>query len=319
MGEEFKSYKPVHTKEEVIQLTEFVLGRKVQSLDRQDLGEINAVYFIDMDNGQQCVVRISPKERNYNKFFAEAWAFKKCHEVGVPTPEVLAVDVSLSRFPEAFMITRRIKGISGSKAYSTEDEKLALLKQLGHYLSLIHKIKVKGFARHPEVQGDELVGKYSTLWESLKADLDSREEILIEQYLLPKEKIEKYKKMFEDNKELFDLKSASLVHGDMSLKNSIVDGSKIVGVVDMEDCMAYDPVQDFAWQHFFMEGNESYFSALKEGYDNKELFDGNFMKKLYLYQLYMAQSLLSYYYTRGNQEGMEFVKRRLSIIESELG
>lgn len=318
-AEEFKSYKPAHTKEEVVQLTESVLGHKVQNLDRKDLGEVNAVYFADLEDGEQCVVRIAPKERDWNTFTSEAWAFKKSREMGVPTPEVMAIDVSMSRFPEAFMITRRIKGVSGDTAHSTE-EGVALLKQLGHYLSLIHQVKLKGFGRHPEVQREELVGKYNSLWESLSSDLYVPwwGETIVKEGLLSQEKVNKYLQMLEDNKDLFDLPQASLVHGDPSLKNSIVDGDKITGIVDMENCMASDPIQDFAWHHFWTEGAEPYFTALKDGYDNKALFDDNFMKKLYLYQLYLGQSVLGYYYTRNNQDGIVFVQRRLPVIEKEL-
>src|SRR3989344_7386667 len=127
--EEFKSYKQAHTNQEVIELTETVLGRKVKSLDRKNLGEINAVYFADMEGGPECVIRISPKERDYNTFLQEAWAFGGCRTVSVPTPEVLAVDVSLAQFPEAYMITKRIRGISGEKAEFTDEQKIDVLKQ----------------------------------------------------------------------------------------------------------------------------------------------------------------------------------------------
>lgn len=320
VNEEFKSYKPVHTQQELIDLTQSVMGAKVKTIGRQDLGEINAVYFVDLDNGEQCVVRVSPKERDFNTFETEAWAFKKSKGVGVPTPEVLVVDTTLSRFPEAFMITKRIDGLGGDKSWSEESEEVSLIRQLGHYLSLIHSIKAHGFERHPHVKEGELVGKYSSQWESLSADLNQSwwGDIIVREGLLSQEKVDKYKKMLENNSGIFDLPNASLVHGDPSIKNSIVKDGKIVGILDMENCIAGDPIQDFAWYHFWTEGAEPYFTALKDGYDNKALFDDKFMKKLYLYQLYLGQSVLGYYHTRNNQDGIVFVQRRLPIIESEL-
>lgn len=315
----FKSYKPVHSLRQITGLTEKVLGSKVESIQRKDLGEINVVYFATLANGLECVIRVSPKEREYNAFALEAWAFKKCREVGVPTPDVLAVDTSPKDFPEPYLITKKIPGLPGDQANLTEDEKLEILYQLGHYLSLIHTIKVSGFGRMEE-QNKKFVGKHRSLWEYIRYQLESGWwlDSILSGGLLPKEKLDEIKTKFEENKSLFEIESASLNHGDVSFKNIIVEGAKITGIVDMENALVTDPTFDFCYFHFWSKGKEPYFSCLKDGYDNKSLFDNKFMKKLYFYQLLLALSLLAYYNKRGRRGAFDFVYQRIPVIESEL-
>ncbi|HVZ12377.1 MAG TPA: phosphotransferase [Patescibacteria group bacterium] len=314
----FKSYKPSHVDDDVKGLVEKIVKSKVRLLERQDLGEVNAVYFIKTEDGQECVVRVAPEERGGNSFRIETLAFNMCRKVGVPTPEVIALDDSLEIFPEAFMITKKIDGTAGHQSWSTDAEGASLIKQLGHFLSLIHGIKLDGFGREPQVKNGQLVGKFNSQWESLVSDLDApwREEVLVGKGLLSDEKVQKYRRLFDENKKLFDLPHASLLHGDASLKNTIVKDRRIVGIVDMENCMVGDPVQDIAWHHFWTQGAEPFFSALKEGYDNKEIFEGDFMKKMYLYELFFAQSILGYYDSRSNPEMVKTLQAKIGEIET---
>ncbi len=318
--ESFQSYKPAHTVDEVKTLTESVLGKKVTEMDRKDLGQINAVYFAALDDRTDCVVRISPKERNWNNFEEEAWAFEKCKAIGVPTPEVLAVDVAPSNFPEPFMITRRLSGVNGEEAHLSEEQKHKVLRQLGHYLFLIHSVQIDGFGRLQK-QESAFVGEHISLWKSIQQEFDSGWWLAVvqENKLLPKGKVEEIKKRFDREEALFAVPtSASLIYGDASLKNLLVEGTKITGILDMENVSASDPVQDFAFFHFWISDAEGYFRSLQEGYDNQDLFDGNFRRKLLLYELLKALSTLAFRFQKSDPEEVKLVHRRIPEIEEEL-
>jgi aminoglycoside phosphotransferase (APT) family kinase protein len=322
-GNKFKSYKPEHSTDKVIDLTQKLLKMEVKNISRVDYGEINAVYFVKLQNGKEVVIRISPRERGWNSFSQEAWAFGKCRAVGVPTPQVLAVDTKPQDFPEAYMISRRLPGVTGNEAKKglTEEQLLDVYRQLGHYYYLIHSIKAPGFGQL-EQKGQEFVGRYSNQWEYIEHEIESGWWVkhALCTGLITKSKLSELKSRFERNRNLFDLEQASLVHGDLStsLKNVILDGSEITGIVDMENVKVTDPVADFAYFHFWGGQNTEYFEALKSGYDDQGFFDGNFMKKVYLYQLLLSHSLTTYYDKRGNQGALEYVQSKISAIEAEL-
>ena len=311
--EKFGSYKSVHTQEELTQLVERVLSDKVSRMERKDLGEVNAVYFATLGSGTEAVVRVSPKEKEWDEFPQEAWAFKKCREVGVPTPEVLAQDSKLTDFPEPYMITKRIPGVSGESAGLTEEQKLEVLNQLGNYLRLIHTIKVPGFG-WLENDGPEYHGRFDSLWEFILFFFGPK----YSSTQLPKGKLEEIRRRFEDNKDLFNLKEASLTHGDASLKNVIVEGTKITGIVDMENVKALDPIYDFAWLDFWVNGEGPYLEALKKGYGDGDIFSGKFEKRMLLYELTVAISILSYNEKRGFNDRIRRLFERLDRIESAL-
>lgn len=321
MAEEtFQSYKPVHTIDEVKSLTESVLRQKVTKMDRKDLGQINAVYFATLDDKTDCVVRISPKERGYNSFDEEAWAFDKCGVVGVPTPEILALDTSPSNFPEPYMITRKLPGVNGEEAHLSEEQKQKVLRQLGHYLSLIHGIHVEGFGTLHK-RGETFVGDHPTLWHYIESEFETGWwlPVVRDNNLLPDKKVAEARERFLEDKALFSQPiTASLIYGDAALKNLLVEGTTVTGILDMENVTASDPILDFAFFHFWLGDEGDYLSYLQEGYDNKELFDANFRRKLLLYELLKGLSTLAFRFQKNDPEEVKLVHRRIPEIEKEL-
>jgi len=128
------------------------------------------------------------------------------------------------------------------------------------------------------------------------------------------------KDLFDRNRSLFDLPSASIVHGDLSagFKNMLILNKSISGIVDMEGVKANDPIDEFAYYHFWTGWTEKDFEALKDGYGNKALFDDTFMKKLYLYNLLRAHLLKAYYHSRGNESGLSYAQKKQSELEVKL-
>lgn len=298
MRDEFKSYKSVHSEEELKVLIAKHLGSLPKILERQNVGEVNAVYFATLENETSCVIRIAPNEKGYNAFEEESWIFSQCKNVGVPVPDVLAVDANPSDFPEAYMITRRIEGISADLANLSQEQKVEVLYQVGHYLSLIHSVKVEGFGNYEKIDGG-FKGQHNTLYELLQSETREAWWVKdVEKYqLLTREEIEGVQEAIEKEKDLFQLEKASITHGDISFGNTIIQGTKVVGIVDMENSVASDPLFDFrVFKYWDTEENRK---ALMDGYDNKQIFDEHFERKLLYYELLYAMKALVYNNSRG--------------------
>lgn len=317
MAARFRSPEPGHSLEELRALLRRELGHDVLSLRRVDLGSINAVYEASLANGLECFVKVAPPGQTAH-LREEIWGFEQCRAVGVPAPEVLAFDPAPMSFPEPYHVTRRIPGENGLHAGLDRSGRLTVLRQLGHYLARMHAIRLEGFGLlRPSGQGFR--GEYPTLWENLGSLLDAAPwwEELLRNGLVTGDQIDVVRRHFQEHRALFDsVSQACLVHADGGLKNLVVQGQCLVGVVDLENVVAAEAVNDFDALHF--EGDEE-FRAVCEGYDRQELFDAAFFRKLMLYRLLFSFAHLAYYSRRGDREAAAATQGRMRALAAELG
>lgn len=311
----YKSYSPEHEEGDINSLIQEELGTTVSKLERIDAGSINAVYHAILENGEEVFVRVSPAERGHNNFNEEVWAYSLCREKGVPTPEVIAVDTSLSKFGEAYMITRKLPGVPGDTRSITREERESALREMGHYLSLIHSIKLPGFGSLVPY-GKGFRGKYDSLLEAIAVDPnpDNDEEMA--------GMVEEIRANMEKHSNLLKLEQGALVHSDLAgnLDNALVENGHITGVLDMENVRITDPIYDFAYFTFHDSPDESMerLKLLCEGYDNKSLFDENFELKRTLLSLKLGVNLSNYYERRNNPKRVQRVRAKLRYLLDQL-
>ena len=72
-------------------VAEAALGRRAVAAERDRVGASNDVYFVALEDGDQCVVRIGRAEWRH-LVPQEVWAVGRVRALGVPAPEVLAAD-----------------------------------------------------------------------------------------------------------------------------------------------------------------------------------------------------------------------------------
>jgi aminoglycoside phosphotransferase (APT) family kinase protein len=311
----FKSYKPEHSENDIRNLVNDCLHQPVSKLERLDLGSINAVYRAVLEGDEEVFVRVSPAERDYDSFDEEAWAYNLCRDKGVPVPEIITMDTSRTRFGEAYMITRKLPGLPGNSPDISQIDKESALREVGHYLSVIHSTKLPGFGSLvPDTTGFK--GKYNSLRESVEVlpnpDYDDEMRGMVEEI----------RATMDQHAELLGLGEGSLVHSDMAsdLKNTLVQDGHITGVLDMENARISDPIYDFAYFTFFEkpgEGSEK-LNLVCDGYDNKSLFDDNFELKRTLLQLKLAVDLSYYYHGRNDHRQVIRVRAKLRYLLDQL-
>ncbi len=316
MIEGFQSPEPGHTRDELCALLRRELGSQVLALTRVHLGVINVVYTAQLGNGLECFVKVAPHGRGGHRLREEVWAFERCRAVGVPTPEVLAFDPTQGFFPEPYHVTRRIPGANGLQANLSRSDRVATLRQLGRFLALIHSIRLEGFGfLQPTAHG--YIGQYPTLWENWASVLSGAPwwNQLLRDGLVVDDQVSAVRRRFEEHRTLFDTAQSCLVYADGGLKNLVVQGSRVVGLVDMENVVAAEAVNDFDALHY---DSEEEFTAVCEGYGRPELFDAAFFRKLTLYRLLFAFPRLAFYHHRGNQTAVADTQRRIRDLEAKL-
>jgi aminoglycoside phosphotransferase (APT) family kinase protein len=204
-------------------------GKPARRLSHRAAGLSNSVFQADHPAGQ-FVVRIAEQAEKLNAYIKEQWAICRVRELGVPTPEVLEVGSDIIGMP--YMIVRRVRGEEAIH----HPLRLDVLRDMGRYTALINSVPTTGFGRTFEWSANRL--SHNASW---KAYLDSelalehRLEVLRKHRMLAPAKLRKLRGL------LLAIgrkrKAPTLNHGDMRLKNVIVDeAGKITAIIDWEEC-----------------------------------------------------------------------------------
>ena len=205
-------------------------GKPASRIVYKSSGRTNYVFAVNHVEGQ-FVVRISPDLDRLRAFQKERWASQKAREAGVPTPEV--IDVGNDAVSEPYMITRRVTGSEATQ----HPQRKRIVHEMGEYAAVINSIHTDGYGSDFDWTSN---GTKHKSWVDYVEDeyaLEKRLQLFAEHDLLGDEQLKELSRILEDAKTRRH--EASLNHGDMRLKNMIVDeGGDIVAIVDWEECLS---------------------------------------------------------------------------------
>jgi aminoglycoside phosphotransferase (APT) family kinase protein len=213
-------------------IIEHHFGTKPKRIEHQGSGLSNFVFLIHHTEGD-FVIRISPDATRINAFIKEQWAVGKAREVGVPTAEILEVGNSVIPYP--YMVVRRVEGSDAT----VHPERLAILREMGRYASLINSIATTGFGGVFDWSSNQL--SHNPTWKEYlhgELRLDMRLEILRKQRMLNPTRLKTLRTLLE--RAARRSAKTALNHGDIRLKNVIVnEAGKITAFIDWEDCVSH--------------------------------------------------------------------------------
>ncbi|AZN41044.1 phosphotransferase family protein [Paenibacillus albus] len=193
-------------------------------------GFVNQVFVVET-NTRKVVVRMNERD-TYPSYVKEQWCMEQAAAVGIPGSEVLSIGVINET---AYMILSFVDGDNGldSTAPSTD-----IWRQLGKYAKLIHSIPVKGYGEnlidpvHGEFHSPAHPGSDGSWLGYVQYNINSLTEHdqLIGLGVLTLQKSQRVRELFENMKrESFRF---GLTHGDLSLKNTIINQAGQVIVID---------------------------------------------------------------------------------------
>jgi aminoglycoside phosphotransferase (APT) family kinase protein len=186
-------------------------------------GSVNKVFIVETVN-QKVVVRMSDRGEAFEEYTKEAWCIERAAARGVPVPSVMSV----GRYEGSAYIV--LSYIEGDEGRASTAPKLSVWRELGKYAKLIHSIRVPGFGlRLSEItRGD---ARQSWL-RHLEYNIESltEDDPLLELKVLTRPQSRVIRRVFADlrGREF----TFGLNHGDISLKNTVVDESGSVSLLD---------------------------------------------------------------------------------------
>lgn len=207
------------------------LGEKVKtSYPIIGRGVTNQVCVIETKSNK-VVVRMNDKE-TLPQFTTEKWCIEQAAAVGIPGPEVLSIGVAGQT---AYMIQNFINGNNG---LDSKVPRSVIWRQLGKYARDIHLIPVQGYGGNltdsinGEFQSPSHAGSDGSWQGYVQYNINSLTESdrLIELGVINKMESQKVRKLFESlMQEKFQF---GLNHGDLSIKNTIIDQANQIVLLD---------------------------------------------------------------------------------------
>lgn len=241
------SARPAYSREDVELAREMAraivahyFGSPPRRLRHRGSGLSNTVFEVDNAEGQ-FVVRIAPDEARLPVFLKEQWSIARAREAGVPVPEVM--EVGQRAAPKPYMIQRRLAG----EPAMHHPARIETLREVGRLARVINAIPTNGFG---EVFDwcDTRAGEHATLGAWLEHEYGWRERLgVLERHAMLSARQASAVARAVEQMAGHQLRPM-LSHGDLRLKNVLVDGEgAVVAIIDWDNCCgAPAPAWDLA-------------------------------------------------------------------------
>lgn len=196
-------------------IQQLFIGKNIIVTPIRGNGDVNRVYLIEQKK-DKVVVRLN-NDDELPRFQKEAWCQEQALKNGILSPKTIEVGV---KDDTAFIVLDFIPGING-KAITRNKE--SVWQTVGKYARISHSVKVSGF-------GEKMTspGVFSDNWNRYLDyninSLDTNDKLLslgIATHQQSKAILEKFLSLKTIN---FNF---GLIHGDLSLSNTIIDGDKV--------------------------------------------------------------------------------------------
>jgi len=198
---------------------------KVSSFQKIDIGWTNKVFSVNDD----FILKVCDDETNEEKFEREVF-FYGFFEGKIPVPKIRVYDNSKQLYGKFFMVYPKIKG---DNLYSrwhllNDDERKNIVAQLCEILKTVSKSPYDEFVKRFNL--DDVVDWRGKIVAKINASLSAIEN----RKLLQTDFIQAIRKFIEANSGVLTEQKIALVYWDAHFDNILVQGTKIVGILDFE-------------------------------------------------------------------------------------
>lgn len=210
-------------------------GRPPTRIVEQGGGLTNSVWRVRV-KGVHVIVRTHDDATKIDDYRKEHWAMDAARAVGVPVPRVLEIGNVADGRP--YMIVERIDGVDGREAKDPN----VVLHELGGLAAKLHTVRTRGFGPVFDWSANTLSRHRSwQAWLATGFRIERRFETLARHRMLTERQIATLR---TTAKAICGWrKVASLQHGDLRLKNTLIDrkSQRIVALIDWENATSLPP------------------------------------------------------------------------------
>jgi aminoglycoside phosphotransferase (APT) family kinase protein len=275
------------------------------------------VYEAVLPSGSAIFKAIDADGRDRDGIALEAWMCETARRLGVPAPQVLAVDTSRSLLPSSYFIMEKAAG-QPLMSLAVE-ERRPFLRQAGAHLRQIHSLQIDGFGwldeqhyrQHGAVRGNDPTWREAVL-KNIPASLAYFQHTgALEPRLI--HTIERIVDLAEPL--LATITIGQLMHGDVGELHVWVDQQRgaITSFVDFGERGAGDPIWDM------LQFDWAAIPLLVEGYQLDPPMRERFWPTFYLYGVLQAVPWARKWHARGGVHTVEWLKTTIREATRVLG
>ena len=255
----------------------------------------------------------------------ESWGYQAVAKLGVPTPTILAIDLSRSLFPYDFFIAEEAQGMPLAELWAFPDEApplelRPLIQQAGRMTSQMHAMPLKGFGRcneelfreHGKIRG------WADAWATvLLTEFNQNLETLSRDNIMDANLLTALRTVVEQFTPLLaQFNDPRLLHGDLQVYHILVhpDRGSVDAFIDFGDVAAGDPVWELAIFSVWEEWTLPYFL---EGYAPDTALHNRLAELGDFYRLVRMVDIVQWFHERGDSARTQrALERALSFLEA---
>lgn len=235
---------------------QMVFGKPVKQVKPGEMqGTFHLIHHVFMNSGEQLIARSTTPgifERD-NGMKLEGFAQDRLADVGLPSLQVYALELSRRHAPFEFMITDLAPGKSLTTMGDAVMDDPKRLSAIGGAMREWHDIPAKGAGLlNLDTLGTERpCGVHSSWYEYLTFNLDYHLNRCASLGAIDARTARQVQDWFDHYENEFEDRPACLLHSDTGNHNVFMEDMRVSAIVDWEDAMAGDPYYDIAfWATF---------------------------------------------------------------------
>ena len=217
---------------------------------RDDGGQGNHLTFVARIAGREYFVRLEDGPERDDYLAVESFVMAQVRGLGVPIPEVIAVDATRRAVPFAWQVLELVREPDLNRHFKAGTLALTdIAEQLGRLIATWQALPVEGygpFAVERVQTAQQLGGLHPTYAGYFHTRLETHLTFLVERGFLAAGQAEEIRGVVERQRPLLALSRGCLVHKDTALWNLLGTERTITAVIDWDDCIAGDPMDDLA-------------------------------------------------------------------------
>lgn len=189
--------------------------------------------FIATTKDKDVVIRFPIKEKN--KLMAQAWAFEKWKNLGLPVPKIFFVE-------KDYLIEEMIEGTDMNDADLSLEQQQKIMYTLGKIVHKMHTVKTQkfGYFKKPGI------GEKDNWKTYVEKDFRGNLTEITKAKLITEQLNKKINTFFNERRDILNFSNPRLLHQDLSYDNIMVKNGKLSGIIDASDAISGDPMQDLA-------------------------------------------------------------------------
>lgn len=283
---------------------------KVLGWEPFKFGYSNKIYKVELKGMQPVVLKIAVVPQRYDKLAAEIKLVRKLAGHDLPLPEVLFSMNNRLEYKYPFVIYRLIDGDNLMEVIDSmpKSDLGKVAENLGEISAKLHKATYE----HVIDFGKERV--YAD-WVDFVTEIMDNGIFKMKENNLRIDLVKKIEVLYEGmRKTLVEPNAYSLIHRDLQAMNVLVDGSRIVGVLDFESAMSGDYLYEFAFlEGLLFDRYPGSREAFYNGYRKRGRLPENYQEIIGFYtvmsKLYYIQRAVDYKEPDRFKENFDYLER----------